>query len=210
MAYGVWGLVLQAPESGRLTIVGGLPTPLLKGRIPPCPRRWNSCPSLPMIPISPLLCTRPRSDGSGSAVDSTLSHIPSPVVPYGVILLVYRDSIVFVVVVALKISTLCTSYHQLSPLNHKVLFVSCFACYIWTNWQSQFAMKCTLEWQLSFKRVHFFLAFWQQPHAIKPKTADPVQSCNLKSQRLSFVRPFLTQIFKPLKKNVSLMLGWTP
>ena len=126
----IWGLGSFSPSpcAGRPTILGVFRRLFHGEKYPLSPR--TKCPSLTMIPISPLLCTRLRSDGVGSAVDSTLSHIPSPVVPYGVILLVYRYSIVFVVVVALKISTLCTSYHQLSPLNHKVLFVSFFACYI--------------------------------------------------------------------------------
>ena len=84
-----------------------------------------------MIPISLLLCARPRGDSVGSAAASTPFPAPSHVIPSGVICLVCRDSIVFViviVVVALKISTLCTLYHQLPPPNQKIGFVSFFAC----------------------------------------------------------------------------------
>ena len=35
VAYGVWGPVLQSPAQGRPIIVGGLPPPLLRERIPP-------------------------------------------------------------------------------------------------------------------------------------------------------------------------------
>ena len=63
----------------------------------------------------------------------TLPPVPSHVVPSGVISLVCIDSIIFIVViiivvVVLEISTLHTSYHQLSPPNQKIGFVSCFAC----------------------------------------------------------------------------------
>ena len=117
LAYRVWGPVIQAPTQGCPNIVGGLPPPLLWGRIPPSPRGQNSCPSLTIIPISPLIYARPCSDSVGSAAASTLSPVLSPVIPSIVIRLVCRDSIVFVVVVvaALEISTLCTSYHQLPP-----------------------------------------------------------------------------------------------
>ena len=122
VTYGVWSPVLQASARGRPTIVGGLPPPLPRGRIPPSPCGWNSHPSLPMISISPLIYTRPRGDGTGSSTASTPSPVPSPVIPSGVIRSVRRDSVVFVVrivVVALEISTLRTSYHQLSPPNQK-------------------------------------------------------------------------------------------
>ena len=56
VAYGFWGPVLQSPASGRPTIVGGLHIPLPCGRIPPSLRGYNFRPSLPIIPISPLLC----------------------------------------------------------------------------------------------------------------------------------------------------------
>ena len=84
-----------------------------------------------MIPISPLLCARPLSYGAGIAKASTLSPVHSPVIPSGVIRLINRNYIVFVVVVVvivivLKISTLCTSYHQ--PPNQKIGFVGCFTC----------------------------------------------------------------------------------
>ena len=70
-----------------------------------------------MIPIYPLLYACPRGDCEGIAIDSTLSPVPYPVIPSGVIRLVRRDSIIFfvIVVAALKISTLCTSYHQSHP-----------------------------------------------------------------------------------------------
>ena len=178
--YRVWCPVIQYPAQGRPTIVGGLPPPLPRGRIRTSPRGQNSCPYLPIIPISALLCTHLHSDGAGSAAASTLSPVRSPIIPSGVICSVCRDSIIsiVVVVVALKISTLCTSYHQLPPRNKNIGFGSCFACSVWTNWQSRFSMKWTLEWELRFKRVHFCTTFWQQPYAIYPKTLDPVQSCN--------------------------------
>ena len=128
--YGVWGPGLQSPVWVRPTIVVGLPPTLPQGQITPSPCGRNSCPSLPLIVISLLLCARPCGDGAGSATASTPSPVPSPVIPSGVIRSVRRDSIVFVVVVvaALEISTICTSYHQLSSPNQKVGFVSCFAC----------------------------------------------------------------------------------
>ena len=78
-----------------------------------------------MIPISSLLCVHLRSDGAGSAVASTLSLVPSHVIlshfiPSGVIRSVRIYLTIFlvvVVVVALEISLLCTSYHQLPPPN---------------------------------------------------------------------------------------------
>ena len=79
--YGVWGPVLQAPAQRRPTIVGGLPLPLPQGRTPTSPRGRNSCPSLLMIPISPLLSVRPRGDKEESATASTPSPVPSPVIP---------------------------------------------------------------------------------------------------------------------------------
>ena len=85
LAYGVWAPVVQAPARGLPTIVGCLPPPLPHGRIVPSPHGHNSCPSLPMIPISPLLCARPRGDGAGRSTASTPSPVPSPVVPSGVI-----------------------------------------------------------------------------------------------------------------------------
>ena len=63
-------------------------------------------------------------------------------------------------------------------ISWKIGFVSCFTCPIWKNLQSRFAMKCTLEWELRFKRVNFCTVFWQRPHAIEKKTVEPVQSCN--------------------------------
>ena len=107
---------------GRPTIVGGLPPPLPQGLIPPSPDGRNSRPSLPVIPIYPLLCTRPRADGAGRAMASTMPRVPSPVISSGVIHLVRRYSIFFVVVVVvvtLEISTLRTSYHQLPPPQSK-------------------------------------------------------------------------------------------
>ena len=129
VAYGVWGHILQTPVGGRLTIVECLMPPLSPGRIPPSRRRRNSRPSLSMIPISLLLCARPRGDGAGSATASNLFHVPSPIIPYGVIHSVCRDLIVFfvVVIIALKISMLHTLYHQLSPPNQKIVFFSFFA-----------------------------------------------------------------------------------
>ena len=94
VAYGFWGPVLQAPAQGPPTIVGGLPPTLLQGQIPPSPRRGNACPSLPMIPISLLLCVCLRGDGAGSAAASTPSPVPFPVIPSGVIRSFCRDSIV--------------------------------------------------------------------------------------------------------------------
>ena len=82
----------------------------------------HSRPSLPIIPISPLFCARLRGDGTGSAAPSTPSPVPSPVISSGVIRSVRRYLIVcvvIVVIVALKISTLCTSYHQLPPQINK-------------------------------------------------------------------------------------------
>ena len=120
--YWVWGPVLQAPAQGRPTIVGGLPSPLPRGRIPPSPRGRNSCPYLPMIPIPPLLCACPRGDGAGRSAASTPPPVPSPVISSGVIRSAHIYLIVFVVVVvvvALKISKLRTSYHQLFPPNSK-------------------------------------------------------------------------------------------
>ena len=78
--YGVWGPVLQAPAQGCPTIAGGLPASLTRGRTPTSPRGRNYCPSLPTIPISPILCTRPRGDGVGSATASTLSLVPYSVI----------------------------------------------------------------------------------------------------------------------------------
>ena len=129
---GVWGLgsCYPRPCTGFPTIVGVLPPPLMRGQISPSPRGRNSRPSLPMIPISPLLCACPRSDGAGNAAVSTLSPVPYPITPSGVIRSVCRYSIVFVVVVvvALKILTLHTSYHQLPPPNQNIGFISCFTC----------------------------------------------------------------------------------
>ena len=87
------------------------------GRIPPL------SPQTDLLPISAddthlpsPLCASPRGDSAGSFTVSTPSPVPSLVIHYGVIRLVCRDSIVFVVVVvALEISTLRTSYHQFSP-----------------------------------------------------------------------------------------------
>ena len=116
MGFGV--LFYNLLRRGCLNIVGGIQPPLLRGEIPPSPRRRNSRPLLPMIPISPLLCTRPRGDRVGSAEASTPSLISSPVITYGVIHSVCRYLIVFavvvvivviVVVVALEISMIRTS-----------------------------------------------------------------------------------------------------
>ena len=85
--------VLQAPAQGRPTIEGGLPPPLLQGRISPSPCGRNPHPSLPIIPISLLLCTSPRNEGAGSVAASILSPVPSPVIPSGVICSVCRDPI---------------------------------------------------------------------------------------------------------------------
>ena len=83
----------------------------------------------------------------GNTAASNPPPIPSFVIPSRFICSVRRDSIVFdiLVVVALEISTLHTSYHQLYPPKQKIGFVSSFACPILTNGQRRFAMKCTLE-----------------------------------------------------------------
>ena len=167
---------------------------------PPSPRRKNSCPSLPMIPIYLLLCARTHGDGAGSAVASTLSPVSSPVTPSGFICSVCRDLIVFVVVIALKISTLCNLYHHFTSPNQKIGFVSCFTCPIWKNWRSRFALKCTLEWELRVKKVHFCTAFWRRLHAIDPKTADPFQSCNFKKSTSVFRMSVFNVDFQNLKK----------
>ena len=64
---------------------------------------------------------RLHEDGARRAEAYTLSPVPSPVIPSGVIHSFCRDSIVFVVlvVVALEISTIRTSYHQLYPPQSK-------------------------------------------------------------------------------------------
>ena len=95
----------------------------------------------------------------------------------GVIRSVCRYFIVSVVVVfvALKISTLCTWYHQLTSSIKNWLCQLLHMPHL-KNWHSRFAMKCTLEWELRFKRVYYCTSFWQRPHDIKPKTADQVQS----------------------------------
>ena len=133
--YGVWGPVIQAPASGRTNIVGSLLPPLPQGRISPSPCVRNSQPSLPIIPITPLLCARPRGDGAGSAPASTPPPVSSLVISSVVIGFVCIYSIIFIVVVIveLEISTLSTSYHQLPPPNQKIGFVSCFSCPIWKN-----------------------------------------------------------------------------
>ena len=80
----------------------------------------------------------------------------------------------------------CFSRHK-----HPEIFVSFFKCPMWTNRQNQFSMKCTLEWELRFNRVNYCTGFWQQPHAIEPKTVDQAQSCDLKRRHcLSFVNMF--------------------
>ena len=135
VAYGVWVPVIQSPARGRPTIVGGLPPPLSRGRIPPLSLQTE----FPPIPANDLhlpapLCTSPHGDGMGGSAASTPLPVPSPVIPSGVIRLVCRYLIVYVVVVVvivvvvLEISTLCTSYHQLYPHNQKIGFVSCSAC----------------------------------------------------------------------------------
>ena len=117
VAYDVWGPILQAPARGRPNIVRCLQPPLPQGRIHPSTHRRNSCPSLKIIPISPLLCARLRSDGTGNTAASTPPPVPSSVIPSRLIRSVRRDSIVFdiLVVVALEISMLHTSYHQMPP-----------------------------------------------------------------------------------------------
>ena len=126
--YEVWGPVLQAPAWERPNIVGCLKPPLLQVLIPPSTHGRNSGPSLTIIPISLLLCARPHDYSTGNTADSTPPPVPSSIIPSRFIRLVRRDSIVFdiLVVVALKISTLCTSYQQLYPHNQKIGFVSCF------------------------------------------------------------------------------------
>ena len=57
--------------AGRPTVVGGLLPPLPRGRIPSSPCGQKSCPCLPIIPISPLLCTCLCDDSVGSAAAST-------------------------------------------------------------------------------------------------------------------------------------------
>ena len=43
---------------------------------------------------------------------------------------------------------------------------------------SQFDMKCTLEGELRFKRVHYCIRFGQKYHGIALKRADQAQSCD--------------------------------
>ena len=107
--YGVLGPVIQAPARGRPTIVGGL-QPSLPREKSHLSLRTEFLPIPADDPHSPILCARPLGDGVGGAAASNLSPVPSPVIPYGVIRLVCRELIVFVVVVvvALKISTLHT------------------------------------------------------------------------------------------------------
>ena len=102
----------------------------LREESPPSPCERNSVLFLPMNPIYPLLCAFSCRDKEGSAVASTPSPALSPVISYGVTCWVCRDLIILVVVVVamLKISTLFTSYHQLSHHNQKIGSVSCFAC----------------------------------------------------------------------------------
>ena len=102
VAYEVWCPVLQAPAQGHPNIVGYLQPPLRQGRIPPSTHGQNSCPSLPIIPISPLLCARPRGDGTGNTADSTPPPVPSSVIPSIFICSVRRDSIVFDILVVVR------------------------------------------------------------------------------------------------------------
>ena len=46
--------------------------------------------------------------------------------------------------------------------------------------------------RIEVQKGEFLHRFLKKPHAVNPKTMDPVQSFNLKIHRLSFVRPFLT------------------
>ena len=165
-----------------------------------------------MVPISLLLCARLRGDGAGSAAASTPYPVPFPVIPSGVIPLVCRDSIFLS-----SSSLLCSKYQRFVPRttnfpppNQKISFISYFACPIWTNWQIQFAIKCTLEWELRFKRLNFCTAFWRRPHAIEPKMEDPVQSWNLKNSTSIFRTSVFNVDFKNLKNNLILNLGMGP
>ena len=132
MVYGVWVPVLQSPARGQPTIVGGLPPPLPRGRIPLSPQTEFLPISADDTHLPAHMCASPRGDGAGSAAASNLAPVPSPVVPSGVIRSVCKDLILFVVIVivavAFKISTPHTLYHQLSPPNQKIGFVSCFTC----------------------------------------------------------------------------------
>ena len=121
MGFGV--LFYKPLYGGARPYWGVLRRRFFRDKSPLSSRRRNSLQSLPMIPISPLLCARPRGDGAGIDAASTPYPLPSLVIPYGVIRSVHRDSIVFVilVVVALEISALRTSYHQFTPPQSKDL-----------------------------------------------------------------------------------------
>ena len=97
VAYGVWGPVIQSPARRRLTM----------GQISPSPRGQNSRPYLPMIPISPLLCARPRGDGVGAS-----RPLPRPLSPPEL-------SIQFVEILSFLSSSLlassCSKYQRFVP-----------------------------------------------------------------------------------------------
>ena len=134
VAYGVWGLVFQAPVCGSPTIVGGLPPPIPRGQIPPSPRRRNSRPSLTMIPISPLLCAQVRVVTARGALQ------PLPLTPYSPPSSPAELSIWFVEIRLFLSSSsslflLRSKYQRFVPRttnfplpNQKIGFVSCFAC----------------------------------------------------------------------------------
>ena len=180
-AYGIWVYVIQSPAQGRSTIVGIIPPPVPQRQISPLSPRTEFL-SIPSDdPHLPAPLRESAKWWRGERRGFYPSPVHSPVIPSGFIPLVCRDSISFIivdVVVAFGITTHRTSYHQLFPSNKKIGFVSCFACYIWTNWQSLFSNKFTLEWELRFKRLHYYAGFWQEPHAIDPKIANQAQNCN--------------------------------
>ena len=70
-------------------------------------------------------------------------------------------------------------------------------------------MRCTLEQELKFKRVHYCTGFLQRPHAIKPKMADQAQSCNEKKSTSVFRTSVFNIHFYNLKKII-LNTGMDP
>ena len=74
-----FGVLFSNPLRVGATIVGGLPSPLTRGRTPPLSPRME----LPSIPandphLPAPLCKSPRGDGAGSTAASNLSPVPSP------------------------------------------------------------------------------------------------------------------------------------